>query len=112
MIIYLVSAPGHEITGYGDALIDGDHPSLLVSYLEYAGNKLKPLNGFRRSRMLTHPCYARCQYAHDLGLPENSCARGQCMYEKHFPELACNEAKIVQSLGEPEEVNADLLGGA
>lgn len=112
MIIYLVSAPGHEITGYGDALIDGEHPDLLVSYLEYMGSKLKPLNGFARSRLMTHPCFSQCQYANDMGMPERSCARGNCQYEEHFPEIAQREAKITQSIGEPDDVNADLLGGA
>ena len=46
--IYLVSAPGHENTGYGDGLIDGQHPKLLVSFLEYSG-KLKPVAGFAHS---------------------------------------------------------------
>jgi len=49
MLIYLVSAPGHEQTGYGDGLIEGSHPHLLVSYLEYMDRKLKPLEGFEHS---------------------------------------------------------------
>lgn len=35
MKIYLVSAPGHENTGYGDGLIEGGHHYLLMSFLEY-----------------------------------------------------------------------------
>jgi hypothetical protein len=112
VIIYLVSAPGHEITGYGDGLIDGRHPDLLVSYLEYMGNKLRPLNGFRRSRLLDHPCYGRCQYAVDLEVASASCPRNQCYYDKHFPELSQRNAVILERCGEPEGVNADLLGGA
>lgn len=113
MIIYLVSAPGHEITGYGDGLIDGEHPSLLVSYLEYMGAKLRPLRGFNRGRLLTHPCSTRCQYAVDLGLyPEKSCSRTQCHYEEHFPEIMENEARVAKAIGEPDDVNADLLSGA
>lgn len=113
MIIYLVSAPGHEITGYGDGLIDGNHPSLLVSYLEYSGTKLRPLRGFERSRLCTHPCASRCQYAADIGLGDTqvSCHRGYCHYEAHYPEIMANEARIAAKLGEPEEVNADLLSG-
>lgn len=113
MIIYLVSAPGHEITGYGDALIDGEHPDLLVSYLEYMGNKLKPLNGFARSRLLTHPCAVSCQYAKDLGVSV-SCPRNACHYHESGmlgPQLA-NEARVIGVIGEPDDVNADLLGGA
>jgi hypothetical protein len=63
VIIYLVSAPGHEQTGYGDGLIEGRHPHLLVSYLEYMDRKLKPLEGFehsgkmiRKRAVLQQPC--------------------------------------------------------
>lgn len=88
MLIYLVSAPGHEITGYGDGLIDGDHPHLLVSYLEYSGSKLRPLRGFVRSRLITHPCFNRCQYAVDVGLEkEHACSRNDCWYDANLPEL-------------------------
>lgn len=108
MIIYLVSAPGHEITGYGDGLIDGGHPDLLVSYLEYMGPKLKPLQGFRRSRMLDHPCFNRCQYAVDVA-SDASCPRNQCHYDQHFPELSLRNAVVLERCGEPDEVNQSLL---
>jgi len=48
MIIYLVSAQGHEYSGYGDGLIRGGHPKLLVSFLDYAG-KPKLMAGFNLS---------------------------------------------------------------
>jgi len=48
MIIYLVSAPGHENTGYGDALVDADGESILVSFLEFADTP-NQLAGFQRS---------------------------------------------------------------
>jgi hypothetical protein len=68
VIIYLVSAPGHEQTGYGDGLIEGLHPHLLVSYLEYMDRKLKPLEGFehsgkmiRKRSRLEEPCASSSQ---------------------------------------------------
>lgn len=48
MIIYLVSAPGHENSGYGDALVDAGGSELLVSFLEFADTQ-NPLQGFTRS---------------------------------------------------------------
>lgn len=48
MIIYLVTAPGHENTGYGDGILEGGHPTVLVSFLEFADNS-KKLAGFRMS---------------------------------------------------------------
>jgi hypothetical protein len=32
------------------------------------------------------PCKDRCQYAHDIGMPEHYCGNG-CMYEKHAQAL-------------------------
>ncbi len=113
MIIYLVSAPGHEITGYGDGLIDGGHPSLLVSYLEYMGSKLRPLEGFRRSRLCTHPCAFFCERVKSFDLPESeACPRNCCYYDKSglIPEILANEARVVDHLGEPD-INAELLSG-
>lgn len=58
MKIYLVSAPGHENTGYGDGLIEGQHPQLLVSFLEYAGKPDRMVRGFEFSNKrpdLTQP---------------------------------------------------------
>lgn len=49
MLIYLVSAPGHENTGYGDGLIEGSHPMILVSFLEYANRDDRPIAGFNFS---------------------------------------------------------------
>jgi hypothetical protein len=115
MIIYLVSAPGHEITGYGDGLIDGGHPSLLVSYLEYMGQKNKPLKGFRRSRLLDHPCAFFCERVRGSGLPENQACPRNCCY---FDELGltkavlANEARVLQVCGEPNDVNSELLAGS
>lgn len=48
MKIYLVTAPGHDRGGYGDALIVGSHPEMLVSFMDYAG-KERPLQGFTLS---------------------------------------------------------------
>lgn len=45
MKIYLVTAPGHEGGGYGDALIIGGHPEMLVSFMDFAG-KDRALKGF------------------------------------------------------------------
>ena len=53
MIIYLVSAPGHENTGYGDGLIEGKHPQLLVSFLEYMDRNERKLHGFDFSNKMT-----------------------------------------------------------
>lgn len=46
MLIYLVSAPGHENTGYGDGLIEGNHPRLLFSFLEYMDRDDRSIHGF------------------------------------------------------------------
>lgn len=112
MIIYLVSAPGHEITGYGDGLIDGGHGDLLVSYLEYMGSKVKPLRGFRRSRMLDHPCAFFCERARSFNLPESeACPRNCCYYDASglIDKVKANEARVTQSIGEPDEINQELL---
>ncbi len=45
MLIYLVSAPGHEGSGYGDGLIEGHHPDLLFSFLEFIDRE-RELRGF------------------------------------------------------------------
>lgn len=54
MIIYLVSAPGHENTGYGDGLIEGDHPHLLVSFLEFM-DRNRSVAGFEFSFKMSKP---------------------------------------------------------
>lgn len=113
MIIYLVSAPGHEITGYGDGLIDGGHRDLLVSYLEYTGPRIKPLQGFRRGKLLDHPCAFFCERVKSFNLPESeACPRNCCHYEMSglLPEVKARQARVVGGIGEPEDVNADLLG--
>lgn len=111
MIIYLVSAPGHEITGYGDGLIDGGHPHLLVSYLEYMGQKIKPLRGFSRSRLLNHPCAFFCERSRSFNLPEEACPRNCCYYDSSdlITGIKANEARVTQSIGEPDDVNQELL---
>lgn len=48
MKIYLVTAPGHNGGGYGDALILGSHPEMLVSFMDYT-SKERPLQGFTLS---------------------------------------------------------------
>ena len=53
MKIYLVSAPGHENTGYGDGLIEGGHPFLLLSFLEYM-NRDRKISGFEFSNKMTN----------------------------------------------------------
>lgn len=45
MKIYLVTAPGHEGSGYGDALVTGGHPEMLVSFMDFASRD-KALKGF------------------------------------------------------------------
>ncbi len=112
MIIFLATAPEHEITGYGDALIDAGHPELLVPFLKYTDTRFNSLRGFQRSRLCTHPCSSRCQFAVDVGMdPQQYYCSDGCRYEQHFPEILANEALIQQRLGEPDAVNADLLSG-
>lgn len=56
MIIYLVTAPGHENTGYGDGILEGSHPQCLVSFLEYADRvHERKLRGFVLSDPATRP---------------------------------------------------------
>lgn len=81
MIIYLVTEPKHDLSGYGDALIDAEHPQVLVSFQKYAGQKIKPIEGLSRTRPLSHPCAKFCQKATDLEMPDHACPRGTCYYE-------------------------------
>jgi len=81
VIIYLVTEPKHDLSGYGDALIDAEHPHVLVSFQKYAGQNIEPIKGLSRTRPITHPCARFCQKATELGLPEQSCNRGTCYYE-------------------------------
>lgn len=48
MIIYMVTAPGHEGTGYGDALAVASTGEGLVSFLEYQDDG-RPVTGFAMS---------------------------------------------------------------
>lgn len=47
MIIYAVTAPGHNGTGYGDALVVAGTGDVLVSFLEYEDGG--DLEGLRQS---------------------------------------------------------------
>lgn len=49
MKIYLVSAMGHENSGYGDGLVEGGHPHLLISFLDFADKQGATLHGFKHS---------------------------------------------------------------
>lgn len=113
MKIYLGSGPTHNITGYGDALVKGDHPELMVSFVQYSGPNEQPLQGFKPCKLLAHPCYSRCQYAVDLGLNPNAqhCPRENCHYEEHLPEIQANLSRVHEVIGEPDEFNAELLRG-
>lgn len=107
MKIYLGSGPTHNITGYGDALVKGDHPDLMVSFVQYSGTNEQPLQGFKHSRLLDHPCYFRCQYAVDLGLNPNAhrCPREDCHYDNECPEFS-EQLKLVQEfIGEHVDFN-------
>lgn len=56
MKVYLVTAPGHENTGYGDGLIEGGHSDVLVSFLEYSDRiNQRRLDGFQLSDPATRP---------------------------------------------------------
>ncbi len=39
-------------------------------------------------------CEGRCEYAHDVGMTEHTCAHG-CMYEDAGPALASQESMFV-----------------
>jgi hypothetical protein len=116
--IFLGSGPNHNITGYGDALVRSDHPDIMVSFAQYSGANEQPLQGFKHSRMLEHPCSSRCQYAVDQGLNPNAhhCPRESCHYEESCPEVMKaferNLTRIQEHLGEPDEFNKELLKGS
>lgn len=54
MLIYLVSAPGHENTGYGDGLVEGSHDRLLFSFLEFMDRHERYIHGFEFSHKMAH----------------------------------------------------------
>ena len=56
MKIYLVTAPGHENTGYGDGLLEAGHVDVLVSFLEFVDAKnADSLRAFKLSDASTRP---------------------------------------------------------